>query len=125
MMTSTLHTNASQASNRHLDSMMASLARRLEVARANNNFLLVKLLEQEKQQLASPATPEQLQSNSWLENFRHKVAVLLGSSKVQVHQFINGSDRWWYAVDPKTGHFIYADSEAELRLLLKQDYYGN
>lgn len=124
-MANTLHAKASQALDRHLDSMMASLARRLEVARAANDSQLVKLLEREKQQVASPATKrDEQRSPAWLKTFKQAVAAITGGSKPQVCQFANGSDRWWYAIDPQTGHCVYADSEAELRLWIKENYQG-
>ncbi len=124
-MANTIHANASQVFNRHYDSMMASLVRRKEVAKAANDFQLVKLLKQEEQQVAFQASKRnEPRANAWLNAFRQSVAALFGSSELQVHQFANGTDRWWYTFDPRTGRCVYADSEAELRLWIEENYQG-
>ncbi|AFZ29397.1 hypothetical protein Glo7428_0814 [Gloeocapsa sp. PCC 7428] len=106
--------------DRHLESMMASLAHRLEVAKATNNIQLARLLEREAQQLTIVGTSSQrFKLNAWLKNLKQNVAALFASSTPQVHEFVNGSDRWWYTINPRTGEFVYADSEAELRLWIK------
>lgn len=103
--------------------MMASLVRRLEVAKTANDSELTKILEQERQQIAFPVTTcKQQQLTTWLKTFRQGVATILGGFKPQVCQFVNGSDCWWYAIDPKTGQCIYADSKAELRLWIEENY---
>ena len=97
--------------------MMASLVRRLEVAKTANDSELTKIIEQERQQIAFPVTRcKQQQLTTWLKTFKQGVATIFGSFKPQVCQFVNGSDCWWYAIDPKTAESIYADSKAELRL---------
>lgn len=106
---------------------MASLARRLEVARATHNAQLVELLEQEKRQVVAPApTPERAQSRtSWFHTLRERISkALFGTPELQACQFVNGSDHWWYAIDPQTGECVYADSEAELRVWIEQNYRG-
>lgn len=107
-----------------MDSIMASLAHRLEVARDTKNFQLVKLLEQEKQQVTAliSTSDRQLKTTSWLKTFKHRMAMLFGGSTAQVHQFVNGSDCWWYAIDPQTGQYVYGDCEAELRLWLTEKH---
>ncbi len=54
---------------------------------------------------------------SLVEAFAHR-------NELQVRQFVNGSDMMWYAFDPTTGQCVYADSEAELRLWIEQNYQG-
>ncbi len=54
---------------------------------------------------------------SLVEAFAHR-------NELPVHQFVNGSDIMWYAFDPTTGQCVYADSEAELRLWIEQNYQG-
>lgn len=105
---------------------MASLARRLEIARATHNSQLVQLLEQEKQQFTtSVPLPKDQPRLNWLKAFRQNIAKMMARhSELQVCQFVNGSDRWWYAIDPQTGDCVYADSEAELRLWIQQNYRG-
>ncbi|MBW4522379.1 MAG: hypothetical protein KME16_22220 [Scytolyngbya sp. HA4215-MV1] len=60
---------------------------------------------------------------TWFKTLREKITeALFGSYQLQVCQFINGSDIWWYAFDPRTGECVYADSEAELRVWIEQHY---
>ena len=127
MTAQTLHSKHSQTWSRHQDSMMASLTRRLEAARVAQNFQLVELLEQEKQQLSKTALSRSLPVRSnWLQSLNQRVAeILFGGTTLQVNRFANGSDLWWYAIDPQTGRYVYADSEAELRLWIQQNYQGN
>jgi len=100
--------------------MMASLAHRLEVAKATNNSQLARLLECEAQQLTIADTSSQrFKLNAWLQSIKQRVAALFTHSTPRVHEFVNGSDRWWYTINPRTGEFVYADSEAELRLWIK------
>jgi hypothetical protein len=110
----------SSHADRHLESMMTSLAHRLEVAKATNNIQLARVLEREAQQLLFSGTNSQrFKLNNWLQALKQRVAGLFTSSTPQVHEFVNGSDRWWYTINPHTGEFVYADSEAELRLWIK------
>ncbi len=62
----------------------------------------------------------------WLENLKQIIAkaLFVDNSELQVHQFMNGSDLMWYAFDPRTGQSVYADSEAELRIWIEDNYYG-
>lgn len=123
-MDNALHINDSTF-HRHQDNIMASLARRVEAARAANDRRLIELLEQEKQQIASTTKLKTPSLVSWLKTFGQAVfKALRGESKLHVSQFINGSDRWWYAFNPHTGECVYADSEAELKLWIKQHYQG-
>jgi hypothetical protein len=121
-MAHTLHANNS-VFNRHQDSLLTSLAHRLEVARATHNAQLIALLEREKQQIVPPDTRPQAFSN-WVQTFTKWINQAICGSELQVSQFENGSDRWWYARDPGTGRCVYAESEAELRLWIKENYQG-
>jgi hypothetical protein len=124
----TLHFNSSQASNAHQDSMMTSLMHRLEVAKAAQNFQLVELLERERQQLIEQETvPQKIARvlGTWANTLGQNLSqALWGSAKLQVREFMQGSDHWWYAFDPRTGKYVYADSEIELRLWIKANYQG-
>jgi hypothetical protein len=110
--------------DRHAESMMASLSHRLQVARATNNVSLVALLEREQQQIAASAvgtqSSDQGHSGDWIAGFRQAANVLFGNAKPKIHHFSNGGDRWWYIIDPQTGRHIYAESEAELQLWIKE-----
>jgi len=126
-MATILHANNTQIVARHRDSMMASLARRMEVARSQNDFRLVELLEQEKRQIASDEEFDGILRSLaiGLKNLKQRFdQAVFGGVELQVRQFINGSDRWWYAFDPQTGQSVYADSEAEMRLWIEGNYQG-
>lgn len=111
-----------EITQKHLDNIAASLAHRLEVARANHNFGLVAQLEQERQQLqrqyrlparvraARPsllATCQQLWSDL-------KTAIV-ESTQLSVDRWVtDAGEVWWQAHDPQTGKALYTDSEAEV-----------
>lgn len=122
-----LQIDGSQASAAHQHSMMDSLAYRLNVAQAARNTHLIELLEQEKQQLAAKENDRGtlIAKKGWLKAILEGVSqVFLSGSTLQVSEFNSGSDRWWYAFDPQTGEQVYADSEVELRLWIKENYRG-
>jgi hypothetical protein len=123
----TLHIDHDQLLAKHRDNVLASLTRRLEVAKSTNNSQLVALLEREKQQVDETlVTNKNLRSPlNWLHALQQQLVNLIAPSPgLQVSQFVNGSDYWWYAFDPRTGQYVYADSEAELRLWIKDNYQG-
>ncbi|MBD1824250.1 hypothetical protein H6F51_17395 [Cyanobacteria bacterium FACHB-DQ100] len=104
---------------------MAVLAHRIEAAQAAHNTQLIELLEREKQQLGQAATPHRGSLAARFNAFKQRVANAFSSkSELQVYQYEQGSDWWWYAFDPRTGDCVYADSEAELRLWIEQNYRG-
>lgn len=105
---------------------MASLSHRLDVARANNNAHLVALLEREKQQVAPKDTADAFQAhgNWWSTMTQFVMNWLFGGSELQVSEIVDGRDRWWVASNPQTGQLVYADSEAELRLWIEENYQG-
>lgn len=123
-MANVLH--APQCIAQHQANMMNSLAHRLEVARATNDSQLVELLERERQQIAAATSHKQALWNlDRLKNFVQRlIHAIAHQSELQVQQFANGSDLWWYAFNPQTGECVYADSEAELRLWIKDHYQG-
>jgi hypothetical protein len=125
-MTNTLHLHDRSTFSKHQDSIMASLNHRLTVARANRNTNLVALLEREKQQIAPTATvPSAQVARNWWQTITQSITnKLFGGSTLQVAEIVDGSDRWWVASDPRTGQFVYADSEAELRLWIEENYQG-
>jgi hypothetical protein len=118
-------TSSLAISSHHLG-ILASLAHRLEVARANNDRQLIALLEQEQRQFAlvphSPSSCSMPGRSNWLKILVQRLGTaLFGSTEPQIYHFANGTDRQWYARHPMTDCWIYADSEAELRLRLKQN----
>jgi hypothetical protein len=122
-----LQIDGTQASEAHQHSMMDSLAYRLNVAQAARNTQLIELLEKEKQQLAAKETGQGtlVAREGWLKAILQGVNQVFSSgSTLQVNEFNSGSDHWWYAFDPRTGEQVYADSEVELRLWIKENYRG-
>ncbi|XHX77456.1 MAG: hypothetical protein RBJ76_23935 [Stenomitos frigidus ULC029] len=123
-MTNALQTH-DRSLNRHQDSIMASLAHRLEVARAADNARLVALLEQEQQQVTPAQRDLALAPKKWWQRTVQQLSHLLfGGSSLQVCEVVDGRDRWWVASNPQTGEFVYADSEAEMRLWIEENYQG-
>lgn len=127
-----LDSGLSETFAKHQESMLASVSHRLEVAKASNDRRLIELLERERQQLESGYSVPESSTQVLNAGIKAIVAPLLSRlqnwfaqrSALQVSQFVNGSDQWWYAFDPQTGKFVYADSEAELRLWIKENYQG-
>ncbi|MBD2080148.1 hypothetical protein [Leptolyngbya sp. FACHB-17] len=104
---------------------MAVLAHRIEAAQAAHNTQLIELLEWEKQQLGQAITPNRGSLATRFNAFKQRVTnAFARKSELQVYQYEQGSDWWWYAFDPRTGDCVYADSEAELRLWIEQNYRG-
>ncbi|UBF29233.1 hypothetical protein K9N68_16200 [Kovacikia minuta CCNUW1] len=126
-MANAIHSTHSQLLAIHQESMMASLARRLEIARAANNLQLVEQLEREKQQILSNSISGKVSQSliTWFKSLQEKIAqVIAGEPKLEVCQFGEGSDRWWYTFDPRTGECISAESEAEIRVWIQENYKG-
>lgn len=124
-MTNVLHLHDRHGLDKHQDSIMASLAHRLDVARASNNVHLVALLEQEKQQVGKTISKHARSQRNWWDTLTQFVVNrFFGSSELQVAEIVDGRDRWWVASDPQTGQMVYADSEAELRLWIEENYQG-
>jgi len=125
-MASAIHSANSQFDARHQANIVASLTHRLDVARATNNVQLIELLEREKRQVVRETKTRRISqaSVSWLETLKQTVdRFFFGSTKLQAMEYVDGyGDRWWYAFDPRTGQCVYADSEAELRLWIENNY---
>lgn len=123
-----LHLTSSEIFAKHQDSMMSSLAHRLEVAKAENNVQLLELLEEEKRQLAhlypEPAQPFRSLLDSLKSLWQNFRLAFLSDSSLKVFEYLEGNDHWWYAFDPQTGQCVYADSQAELLLWIKENYQG-
>jgi hypothetical protein len=126
-MSSIVHASPYQIDLRHQASMMASLSYRLKVALETQNFQLVELLEREKQQIESDSSGYRMTRSlmGWLEVIQGFWAELTWSyPELKFYEYANGTDYWWYTFDPQTGRCIYADSEAELRLWVKENLAG-
>ncbi|HEY9621679.1 MAG TPA: hypothetical protein V6C78_15065 [Crinalium sp.] len=110
--------NDSEIFARHRASIAASLAHRLEVARAAHNVQLVAMLEQEQRQLGlvssgvSSLSTLTNQVRAWL----HKVVnAIANNSQLTVKQLQDSSGTlWWFAHDPRTGKTLYAETESEV-----------
>ncbi|WP_146141274.1 hypothetical protein [Stenomitos frigidus] len=125
-MANALHLHDRHPLNKHQDSIIASLNHRLAVAKASHNANLVAVLEREQQQVAPKAASSVVHSgrNWWQTMTRSITDKLFGGSVLQVVEIVDGRDRWWVASDPRTGQLVYADSEAELRLWIEENYQG-
>lgn len=125
LMTNIFYVHDDLPLSRHQDNIMTSLAQRLQRAKSSNDLRLIQLLEQEKKQIEQKVLPLESRSRglttiqNWLSDR------LFGKDGLQVSQFVDSAkDNWWYAFDPQTGNCVYADSEAELRLWIKDNYQG-
>ncbi|MBW4657544.1 MAG: hypothetical protein KME15_02625 [Drouetiella hepatica Uher 2000/2452] len=115
-MATALHFNLDEIDAQHRAAIAASLTRRLEVAKAAQNFQLIALLEQEQQQLglvkkqhglALVAKVKQVW-NSWMDAIAHH-------SMLSIDQIMSDSGTvLWRAYDPRTGKTLYAESESEV-----------
>ncbi|MBF2027460.1 MAG: hypothetical protein IGS48_11930 [Oscillatoriales cyanobacterium C42_A2020_001] len=65
--------------------------------------------------------------SSWSQNlstlWHDLVTLVTGDRRLQVWQSVDEQgDRWWCAYNPQTGQSVYADSEAEMRFWIEQNY---
>jgi hypothetical protein len=112
----------------HYTSMIASLERRLEVARQRNDQRLIDLLEQERRQLNADNRQGTLVSGAiaWVKNLWQQMTQLINdATALQVWQSNDQQgNRWWFAYDPTTGRSTCTDSESEMRIWIEQNYQG-
>lgn len=102
---------------RHRANIKASLAHRLEVARANQNEHLVALLEREQRQIGvEPGYANRaLSLVQWLgQKWNELMEAIAKSSQLSVERVSANGDIFWYAYDPETGKALYAESESEV-----------
>ncbi|HIK19466.1 MAG TPA: hypothetical protein IGR15_00010 [Synechococcus sp. M44_DOE_062] len=104
---------------RHRQNIAASLAHRLEAARAANNTRLVELLEQEERQLAAEYGRRDPSSPALFRGLRHLwqslKEVLAARDELRVRQWVDGSGMvWWSVQDPITGERLCTHSDGEL-----------
>ncbi|HEY9646986.1 MAG TPA: hypothetical protein V6C88_11480 [Chroococcidiopsis sp.] len=128
-MTHALRINGSEITAKHRENIAASLAHRLEVARAANNDYLVALLEREQQQLKGSAA-----ASSILLNLANKLTMLwqeckeaiAQSSQLSVEKVADETGAiWWRAYDPRTGKTLYADNESEVISWIEANHIGS
>ncbi|MGD1900531.1 MAG: hypothetical protein ACFB16_26785 [Phormidesmis sp.] len=99
----------------HQSNVIASLTRRLEIAKANCNQQLVTALEDEYEQLTAIAQPVSIcdQAERLWVSF---VEILNGWSMVYVKRTIDDSRQHsWYAYNPQAGQVIVANSKSGMR----------
>lgn len=119
-MMNTLLNNHPELSARHKANISASLARRLDQARATRDFQLLALLEQEQQQLIQSEPPQQSAlSNSiqWGKAVWYRlINAIANCSRISI-KAVTMSDSGaviWRGYNPTTGETRYAETEAEL-----------
>lgn len=140
-MTTLLHNSLHTCANNiatHQSSMLASLERRLNVAKAACNWQLIELLEVERQEISPRSfgaktlrrnasckkSPDSGLLSSWqfeLQDIWHKfIEMCLPKKELQIEQTADSNgNTWWYACNPQTGQSVYSGSEAEMRLWIE------
>lgn len=107
--------NARELALKHQASIFSSLAHRLEIARANQNFQLLSLLEQERQQLAQ----NPLKSSGVFRGFWNW---LIQPMEISIDLIPTGSGNLiWRGYDPRTGETRYGETEADMVNWLEQN----
>ncbi|MEO0885429.1 MAG: hypothetical protein AAFY54_05785 [Cyanobacteria bacterium J06648_10] len=116
--------NQSDLNSVHQANLLSQLSRRLEVARAHHNPLLVAALECEYAQLTSTAEPVTLGDRLqqlWL-SFS---GTLSDWTKVHIEQTVDAKGKpCWYAYNPQAGQAIFTESESEMRQWINTGYWG-
>ena len=130
-MMNTLVNNYSELSARHKANIAASLAHRLDQARATCNFQLLTLLEQEQQQLIQSEPNQQTAvSNSiqWGKAVWDRlINAIANRSRISI-KAVTMSDSGaviWRAYNPTTGETRYAETEADLIDWMEAQRYGS
>lgn len=112
----TLLNNQHELAAKHQANIAASLAHRLDRARATRNFQLLTLLEQEQQLIQSqPTQTAFFKPIQWGKAvFARLVNAIANSSTVSLEAITGDSGAIiWRAYDPTTGKTRYAETEAE------------
>lgn len=123
-MANVLHPDEIALLQKHHENVVASLNRRLAVARANCDQTLIALLEQEQQQIVADVDRHAGSLQQQLATLWDDLTTLVrGDANLRVWQTVDRhGEHWWCAYDPKTGQSVYADSESEMRLWIEQNY---
>jgi hypothetical protein len=113
-----LHTSLADSFAQHQANILKSITHRLEVARLTHNRQLVESLEQEKRQyeLEKVAVVPCL-----LIRLRRVIQQIFHHEQL-IYEWHNGTDHSWFTFDPTTGQGVWGESEAELRLWLKEQW---
>lgn len=127
-MANTLWVNDSNLFVKHQASMEASLAHRLEVARATRNTQLIALLEKEAQQIKAQAPhpvglPEIFSTvRYWWAGVKQGIE---NSTKLSVEKIVDESGTtWWYAHDPRSGKTLYAETDTDVLQWIEENNLG-
>ena len=116
-----------QLLNQHHKNVEASLARRLNAAKAAQNTQLVALLERERQQIGQEVDRDRAFSlrQQLISVWQDVVSLVTGDPSLKVWQTLDPmGDRWWCAYDPRSGQSVYAESETEMRHWIEQNYHS-
>lgn len=126
-MTTVLRVNPTDLEAKHRANIAASLARRLEAARAAQNTHLVAMLEQEQKQLLKQPTlfdwaTLRSQIRQLWQTWRDAIE---RQSQLSVERVVDRSGViWWHAYDPQTGKALYAESESEVMQWIEDNHLG-
>lgn len=112
----TLLNNQAELAAKHQANIAASLAHRLDRARAARNFQLLTLLEQEQQLIQSQSTQTACKPVQWSKAVLARLMnAIANSSTVSLEAITSDSGSViWRAYDPTTGKTRYAETEAEV-----------
>ena len=115
-MTTTLLSNHSELFAKHQANITASLARRLDRARATQNTQLLALLEQEQQQLGGIASSQPTSGvTPWFAVIWHRLTEAIAHpSRLSIEKLMSDGVIYWRAYDPTTNETRYAETEAEI-----------
>ncbi|AFY73826.1 hypothetical protein Syn7502_01782 [Synechococcus sp. PCC 7502] len=120
--------------NTHQLNMMASLEHRIKVAKLEQNYQLVQVLETERKGISPISIRSNTSSDSpkafpsfidvtinWLNTLKNSfIDNFVPKTGLQVKQILDtDGNKWWHAYDPKSGQSVYADSDSEMRLWLE------
>ncbi|MDX2096711.1 MAG: hypothetical protein SFW36_02960 [Leptolyngbyaceae cyanobacterium bins.59] len=114
----TLHLDQTELFAKHRANLLASLDRRLLIARAMQNTQLVAQLEEERRQLDREWGHHSGWSNfvNWFQTVTQKVQEAINShSELSVDRIQDESGFvLWRAYDPQSGKTLYAESQSEV-----------
>ncbi|MGB3491772.1 MAG: hypothetical protein WBA57_03520 [Elainellaceae cyanobacterium] len=117
-MNSTLysHSLSHGIAQQHFNNISASLAHRIEVARANNDRDLLSQLQQEQNLLESPYGVGSTTKAHGLKKFWQQVVTAIqNADQLTVEKIVDESgETWWYAHDPRTAKTLWADTQTEI-----------
>jgi plasmid maintenance system killer protein len=126
-MSTTLQVNSSEIAAQHQAAILASLSRRIAVAKASQNAQLMALLEQERCQLDQGSDRRGLWAivrriqqgwNNWMRAIDE-------SSRLSVERIVGDSGAiLWRAYDPMTGKTFYAESTSEVVQWIEDNHLG-